>query len=77
MDKPGSKSSAAPSIPEDPSVPEDAVVEPHTRSEDEEEERTAHRAELQERSRHPIWPDADNPLRQGGESSPAPGKRHH
>jgi hypothetical protein len=67
----GSKSS------DDPTVPEDAVVEPHIRSEAEEEERAARRDELQERSTHPIWPNADNPLRQAGESSPAPGKRHH
>jgi hypothetical protein len=77
MANPGSKSSDAPNIPGDPTVPEAAVDEPQTRSEDEEEDRGARRHELQERSPHPIWPNADNPLRQGGEMSPAPGKRHH
>ncbi len=77
MASPGSKSSATPIIPGDPTVPEEAVVEPHTLSEGEEEDRAARRTEEQERSPHPIWPNADNPLRQGGESSPAPGKRHH
>jgi len=71
MTRPGSAAS------DDPTVPEDAVVEPHILSAHEEEERAARRDDLQERSPHPIWPNADNPLRQAGESSPAPGKRHH
>jgi hypothetical protein len=77
MAKRGSKSSDASVVPGDPTVPEDAVVEPHILSENEEEERAARRNEQQEQSPYPIWPNADNPLRQGGESSPAPGKRHH
>jgi hypothetical protein len=62
---------------EDPTVPEEATVEPHILSDEEEDERAARREEQQEHSPHPLWPDADYPLRQGGESSPAPGKRHH
>ena len=61
----------------DPTVPEEATVEPHIRSDEEEDERGALREQQQEESRHPIWPDADDPLRQGGESSPAPAHRRH
>jgi hypothetical protein len=59
----------------DPTVPEEATVEPHIRSDEEEDERAARREEQQEGARHPIWPDADYPLRQAGESSPAPRQR--
>ena len=62
--------------PDDATVPEDAKVEPHILSNEEEAERGARREEQQERSPHPIWPNADYPLRQAGESSPAPGKRN-
>ena len=72
-----SKTPDTTSNPGDPTVPENAAVEPHILSQEEEKDRGARRADLQERSPHPIWPNADNPLRQGGESSPAPGKRHH
>jgi len=61
----------------DPTVPEDAADEPHIRGDEEEDDRAARREAQQEHSSHPIWPDADYPLRQGGESSPAPAKRHH
>jgi len=59
----------------DSTVPEDATDEPHTLAGEEEDERGARRAEQQERSPHPVWPQADDPMRQGGESSPAPDKR--
>jgi len=61
----------------DPTVPEDATDEPHTRGDEEEDERGARREDQQDRSAHPIWPEADDPLRQGGESSPDPAKRRH
>ena len=61
----------------DPTVPEEATVEPPILGDEEEDERAARRGDEQEHAPHPIWPDADYPLRQGGESSPAPGKRHH
>jgi hypothetical protein len=61
----------------DPTVPEQATDEPHTRGDQEEDDRAVHREDQQERSTHPIWPDADYPFRQAGESSPAPAKRHH
>jgi hypothetical protein len=61
---------------EDPTVPEEAKVEPHIRGDEEEDERAARREDEQEHSPHTIWPDADYPWRQGGESSPAPDKRH-
>jgi hypothetical protein len=60
----------------DPTVPEEATVEPHILSDEEEDERAAQREQQQEAAPHPIWPDADYPLRQAGESSPAPTKRH-
>ncbi|HMF41430.1 MAG TPA: hypothetical protein VKQ32_12080 [Polyangia bacterium] len=60
----------------DPTVPEEATVEPHILSDEEEDERAARREEQQEHSTRTLWPDADYPLRQAGESSPAPGKRH-
>lgn len=59
----------------DPTVPEEATEEPHILSGDEEDERGARREEQQEHAPHPIWPMADDPLRQAGESSPAPAKR--
>jgi hypothetical protein len=62
---------------DDPTVPEEAADEPRIRGDDEEDDRAARREAQQEHSTHPIWPDADYPLRQGGESSPAPAKRHH
>jgi len=62
---------------DDPTVPEAAGVEPHIRGDEEEDERAARREEQQEHTPHTIWPDADYPLRQGGESSPAPAKRRH
>jgi hypothetical protein len=58
-------------------VPEEATDEPHILSDEEQDQRAARREEQQEHSRWPIWPDADYSLRQAGESSPAPGKRHH
>jgi hypothetical protein len=61
----------------DLTVPEDATEEPHIRSDDEEDERGARREDQQDHATHPIWPDADDPLRQGGESSPAPTHRRH
>lgn len=56
-------------------VPEEATEEPHILSEDEEDARAARRMERQEQSPYPIWPDAHDPLRQAGESSPAPWQR--
>jgi len=61
--------------PPDPTVPEQATEEPYIRSGQEEDERGARREEQQEHSARPIWPEADDPLRQAGESSPAPAKR--
>ena len=61
----------------DPTVPEEASVEPHILSDEEEGDRAARREEQQDHATRPLWPDADYPLRQGGESSPAPDKRHH
>ena len=60
-----------------PTVPEEATEEVEIRSGQEEDERGARREEQQERAPHPIWPEADDPLRQGGESSPAPAHRSH
>ena len=61
----------------DPTVPEDAAEEPLIRGDEEEDERGARREEQQDRAPHPIWPEANDPLRQGGESSPARAKRRH
>jgi hypothetical protein len=61
----------------DPTVPEDATEEPQIRGDEEEDERGARREEQQDRSAHPVWPDVDDPLRQGGESAPPPAHRHH
>jgi len=60
----------------DPTVPEDATDEPKILSGEEEDERSARREEQQERAPRPVWPMADDPLRQAGESSPAPAQRH-
>jgi hypothetical protein len=59
----------------DPTVPEDATAEPRIRSGDEEDARGARREDQQDHAPHPIWPMADDPLRQAGESSPDPTKR--
>ena len=59
----------------DPTVPEAATEEPRIRAGDEEDERGARREDQQDHAAHPIWPEADDPLRQGGESSPDPAKR--
>jgi hypothetical protein len=61
----------------DPTVPEEATEEPHILSDEDEDERGARREFQQEHAAHPIWPMADDPLRQGGESSPPPAKRRH
>jgi hypothetical protein len=58
-------------------VPEEATEEPQIRGDEEEDERGARREDQQDQSVHPIWPEADDPLRQGGESSPAPAHRRH
>jgi hypothetical protein len=60
----------------DPTIPEEATEEPEIRGDAEEDERATRRGEQQEHTSHTIWPDADYPLRQGGEMSPAPAKRH-
>jgi hypothetical protein len=60
---------------DDPTIPEEATEEPHIRGDEEEDERATRREDSQEQSTHPIWPDADYPLRQGGESSPSPAHR--
>jgi hypothetical protein len=62
---------------DDPTIPEEATDEAAIRGDREEDDRAARREAQQEHTPHPIWPDADYPFRQGGESSPAPGKRHH
>jgi hypothetical protein len=62
---------------DDPTVPEAATEEPHILSDEEEDDRAARREEEQDHAPHPIWPDADYPFRQAGESSPAPAHRHH
>jgi hypothetical protein len=59
----------------DSTVPEEATEEPRIRGDEEEDERGARREDQQDRSQHPVWPDADDPLRQAGESSPDPAKR--
>lgn len=56
-------------------MPEDASQEPHTRGDEEEDQRGALRTDQQDHSPTPVWPEADDPLRQGGESSPDPAKR--
>ena len=61
--------------PRDPTVPEEATDEPRIRSGQEEDERGARREDQQDHSARPIWPEADDPLRQAGESSPDPAKR--
>jgi len=61
----------------DPTVPEEATEEMQTRSGEDEDARGARREEQQEHAAHPIWPMADDPLRQPGESSPAPAKRRY
>ncbi len=60
----------------DGTVPEEATDEPKILSGEEEDERSARREEQQERAPQPVWPMADDPLRQAGESSPAPAQRH-
>jgi len=60
----------------DPTVPEAATEEPHILSGEEEDERGARREEQQEHAPRPVWPMADDPMRQAGESSPAPAQRH-
>jgi len=67
----------SPSTTDDPTIPEAATEEPHIRGDEEEDDRAARREEQQEHTSHTIWPDADYPFRQAGESSPAPAKRHH
>jgi len=59
----------------DPTVPEEATEERDIWSGDEEDARGARREDQQDHSAHPIWPMADDPLRQPGESSPDPAKR--
>lgn len=59
----------------DPTVPEDATDEQHILSGAEEDARGARREDQQDHAPHPIWPMADDPLRQPGESSPDPAKR--
>jgi hypothetical protein len=59
----------------DPTVPEEAIEEPHIRSDEEEDERGARREDQQDHAQRPIWPEADDPFRQAGESSPAPSHR--
>jgi hypothetical protein len=61
----------------DPTVPDEAEEEPRIKGGEEEDERGARREEQQDRAPHPIWPEPDDPLRQGGESSPDPAKRRH
>ena len=61
----------------DATVPEEATEEPHIRSDDEEDERGARREDQQDHATQPIWPEADDPSRQAGESSPAPAHRRH
>jgi hypothetical protein len=59
----------------DQTVPEEATEERAIRSGADEDARGARREDQQEHAAHPIWPMADDPLRQPGESSPAPAKR--
>jgi len=61
--------------PNDPTVPEGATEEPRILSDEEDVERVTRREAQQAHAPHPIWPDADYPYRQAGESSPAPGHR--
>jgi hypothetical protein len=59
----------------DSTVPEEATEEPYIRSGEEEDERGARREDQQDHAQQPIWPEADDPMRQADESSPAPAHR--
>ena len=61
----------------DSSVPEDATEEPHIRSDEEEDERGARREDQQDHATHPIWPEANDPLRRGGRGLASLAHRHH
>ena len=57
-------------------VPEEATVEPRILTPEQAADRATLRAERQEREQMDDWPEPDDPLRQPGEMSPAPDKRH-
>jgi hypothetical protein len=60
----------------DEGVPEEATVEPRIVTPEEDARRAERRLEWQERMRTQRWPLARDIMRQPGELSPAPQKRH-
>jgi hypothetical protein len=64
-----------PTTPDD-DVPEEATVEPRIVTPEEDARRAERRLEWQERMHTQRWPLAKDRLRQPGELSPAPEKRH-
>jgi len=61
--------------PNDDTVPEHATREPEILSPDEMARRATRRLEWEEQEKTVRWPQADDPLRDPGECSPAPEKR--
>ena len=61
--------------PNDQTVPEHATREPEILTPEEDARRATRRLEWEEREHTSRWPQADDPLRQPGEPSPAPEKR--
>jgi hypothetical protein len=64
-----------PSTPDD-DVPEEATVEPRIVTPEEDARRAERRLDWQERMHARRWPRASDRMRQPGELSPAPQKRH-
>jgi hypothetical protein len=60
-----------------PDIPEDATEEPRILTPEEDAERAARRADLEESEQLEIWPEPNDPLRQPGELSPPPAKHKH
>jgi hypothetical protein len=60
----------------DDGVPEEATVEPRIATPEEDARRAKRRLDWQERTHARRWPLANDRMRQPGELSPAPPKRH-
>jgi hypothetical protein len=61
----------------DDGVPEEATVEPRILTPEEDARRAERRLDWQERMHSLRWPLAADALRQPGELSPSPERRHH
>jgi len=60
----------------DDGVPEEATVEPRIATPEEDAQRAERRLDWQERMRTRRWPLPNDALRQPGEMSPSPERRH-